>query len=109
MRALGAAGGSRLETLAGLGVSPVEVCPAADPEDRVHAVRQTTPMTVFDARRCATGLARPSASRHRWSPALKSFSGPRHAVELHAAADPGLVALSTTLWCAVERARPAPR
>lgn len=103
VRELGAAGRSRLETLAGLGVSPVEVCPAADPEDRVHAVRQMIPMTVFDARRCAAGLDRLRAYRKRWSPALKTFSGPLHDGASHAADALGLFALNRRGGSAVKR------
>jgi len=103
VRELGASGRSRLETLAGLGVSPVEVCPAADPEDRVHAVRQMIPMTVFDAGRCAAGLDRLRAYRKRWSPALKTFSGPLHDGASHAADALGLYALNRRGGSAVRR------
>lgn len=85
VRELGAAGRSRLETLAGLGLSPVEVGVATDPEDRINAARQMIPITWFDAERCAVGLDRLRAYRKRWSAATRSFVGPLHDAASHGA------------------------
>ena len=103
VRELGANGRSRLETLAGLGVSPVEVTAAAAPEDRIHALRQMIPMAVFDAARCATGLDRLRAYRKRWSGALHAWSGPLHDGASHAADALGLYALNRRGGSAVKR------
>jgi hypothetical protein len=85
VRELGAAGRSRLETLDGLGVRPVHVGTAADPEDRINAARLTIPLTWFDAERCALGLDRLRAYRKRWSGATRSYAGPLHDAASHGA------------------------
>jgi phage terminase large subunit len=85
VRELGAAGRSRFETLAGLGVSPIEVGTAAEPEDRINAARQMIPITWFDAERCAVGLDRLRGYRKRWSGATRSYVGPLHDKASHGA------------------------
>ncbi len=85
VRELGAAGRSRFETLTGLGVSPIEVGTAAEPEDRINASRQMIPITWFDAERCAVGLDRLRAYRKRWSGATRSYVGPLHDKASHGA------------------------
>ena len=85
VRELGAAGRSRFETLGGLGVSPVSVGVAADPEERINAARLMIPMTWFDAERCGAGLERLRAYRKRWSAATRSYSGPLHDAASHGA------------------------
>jgi len=85
VRELGAAGRSRFETLGGLGVSPIEVGAATDPEDRVNAVRQLIPITWFDAEKCARGLDRLRAYRKRWNAKTRSYAGPLHDAASHGA------------------------
>ena len=85
VRELGAAGRSRFETLASLGLSRIEVGVAMDPEERVNAARQMIPITWFDAERCAVGLDRLRAYRKRWSSATRSFVGPLHDAASHGA------------------------
>jgi phage terminase large subunit len=85
VRELGAAGRSRLETLDGLGVRPIHVGTAADPEERINAARLTVPITWFDAGRCALGLDRLRAYRKRWSAATRSYAGPLHDAASHGA------------------------
>lgn len=105
VRELGAAGRSRFETLGGLGVSPIHVGTAADPEDRINAARQMIPMTWFDAERCAVGLERLRAYRKRWSKATSSFVGPLHDAASHGADAFGEFAANRQ---AARTARPAP-
>lgn len=85
VRELGAAGRSRLETLGGLGVMPINVGVAGDPEDRINAARQMIPMTWFDAQRCAVGIDRLRAYRKRWNKATSSYAGPLHDAASHGA------------------------
>jgi hypothetical protein len=85
VRELGAAGRSRFETLGSLGVSPISVGAAADPEERVNAARLMIPMTWFDAEHCAAGLDRLRAYRKRWSRATRSYLGPLHDQASHGA------------------------
>jgi hypothetical protein len=85
VRELGAQGRSRLETLDGLGVRPVSVGVATDPEERVNAARLMIPVTWFDAERCGPGLERLRAYRKRWSRATRSYAGPLHDQASHGA------------------------
>ena len=85
VRELGAAGRSRYETLGGLGVSPISVGAAMDPEERINAGRMMIPMTWFDAEKCAGGLERLRGYRKRWNRATRSYGGPLHDEASHGA------------------------
>jgi hypothetical protein len=85
VRELGAAGRSRFETLGGLGVSPISVGAAMDPEERINAGRLMIPMTWFDAGKCAGGLERLRGYRKRWNRATHSYGGPLHDQASHGA------------------------
>ena len=85
VRELGANGRSRLETLQGLGLWPIEVGQAANPEDRVHAARQMLALTWFDEAKCATGLDRLRAYRKRWNRSVSAYGGPLHDAASHGA------------------------
>jgi hypothetical protein len=85
VRELGAAGRSRFETLGGLGVSPISVGAAMDPEERINAGRLMIPMTWFDAEKCAGGLERLRGYRKRWNRATRSYGGPLHDEASHGA------------------------
>jgi hypothetical protein len=85
VRELGAAGKTRRETLNGLGVSPISVGVAQDPEERINASRLMIPITWFDAEKCATGLNRLRGYRKRWNRTTKNFTGPLHDENSHGA------------------------
>ncbi|WP_324944766.1 hypothetical protein [Phenylobacterium sp.] len=85
VRELGAAGRSRFETLGGLGVSPISVGAAMDPEERINAGRLMIPITWFDAEKCAGGLERLRGYRKRWNRATRSYGGPLHDQSSHGA------------------------
>jgi hypothetical protein len=85
VRELGAAGRSRYETLDGLGVRPISVGAAMDPEERINAGRLMIPITWFDAERCAGGLERLRGYRKRWNRATRSYGGPLHDQASHGA------------------------
>jgi hypothetical protein len=85
VRELGAAGRSRFETLGGLGVSPICVGAAMDPEERINAGRLMIPITWFDAEKCAGGLERLRGYRKRWNRATRSYGGPLHDEASHGA------------------------
>ncbi|MEO8113597.1 MAG: hypothetical protein ABI655_04385 [Phenylobacterium sp.] len=85
VRELGAAGRSRFETLGGLGLAPISVGTAAQPEERVNAARLMIPLTWFDAERCAVGLERLRAYRKQWRRATRSYTGPLHDGASHGA------------------------
>ncbi len=85
VRELGAAGRSRFETLGSLGVGPISVGAAMDPEDRINAGRLMIPMTWFDADKCHAGLERLRGYRKRWSRATRTYGGPLHDEASHGA------------------------
>jgi phage terminase large subunit len=103
VRELGAAGRSRYETLGGLGVSPICVGAAMDPEERINAGRLMIPMTWFDAAKCAGGLERLRGYRKRWNRATRSYGGPLHDEASHGADAFGEFAANRTGGPAVRR------
>ena len=103
VRELGAAGRSRFETLGGLGVSPISVGAAMDPEERINAGRLMIPMTWFDAEKCAGGLERLRGYRKRWNRATRSYGGPLHDEASHGADAFGEFAANRAGGAAVRR------
>jgi hypothetical protein len=85
VRELGAAGRSRFETLGSMGVRPISVGAAMDPEERINAGRLMIPLTWFDAEKCAGGLERLRGYRKRWNRATRSYGGPLHDQSSHGA------------------------
>lgn len=85
VRELGAAGKSRRQTLAGLGLMNIKVGVAQDPEERINASRQLIPITWFDAEKCALGLNRLRGYRKRWNKSTSSYTGPLHDENSHGA------------------------
>jgi hypothetical protein len=85
VRELGAAGRSRFETLGGLGVAPISVGVAMDPEERINAGRLMIPITWFDAEKCHGGLERLRGYRKRWNRATAAYGGPLHDQASHGA------------------------
>jgi hypothetical protein len=85
VRELGAAGRSRFETLGSMGVSPISVGAAMDPEERINAGRLMIPITWFDAEKCAGGLERLRGYRKRWNRGTRSYGGPLHDAASHGA------------------------
>jgi len=103
VRELGAAGRSRFETLGGLGLSPISVGAAMDPEERINAGRLMIPMTWFDAEKCAGGLERLRGYRRRWNRATRSYGGPLHDESSHGADAFGEFAANRAGGAAVRR------
>jgi hypothetical protein len=60
-------GKSRRATLNSLGVRPIKTVPAANPADRVSAVRLMLPRSFFDAKGCEVGLKKLRAYRRQWN------------------------------------------
>ncbi|OYV74778.1 MAG: hypothetical protein B7Z66_15290 [Chromatiales bacterium 21-64-14] len=67
VRELTNGGQSRRLYLAGLGLRPIIVVPAANPADRVTASRNILPRAWFDATGCAEGLKKLRAYRRQWN------------------------------------------
>ena len=60
-------GRSRRQYLIGLGISPIRVVAAANPADRVAAVRAILPRAWFDAEGCKEGLNKLRAYHRQWN------------------------------------------
>ncbi len=60
-------GRSRRHYLDSLGVRPIKVVAAANPADRISAVRQILPRSFFDADGCAVGLKALRGYRRQWN------------------------------------------
>lgn len=60
-------GQSRRMYLMGLGIKPVHVVAAANPADRIAAVRAALPRAWFDAKGCEEGLRKLRAYRRQWN------------------------------------------
>ncbi len=60
-------GKSRRAMLQGLNVRPIKVVPAANPSERVSAMRAILPRSFFDSKGCEVGLKRLRAYRRQWN------------------------------------------
>jgi phage terminase large subunit len=79
-------GQSRRQFLQGLGVSPIQVVPAANPADRISAVRNILPRAFFDAKGCEIGLKKLRAYRRQWNELMGVWrADPVHDDASHAA------------------------
>lgn len=86
VRELTNGGQSRRMYLKGLGVNPIGVVPAANPADRVTAVRNILPRAWFDAKGCERGLKMLRAYRRQWNEHMGVWrSEPVHDGASHAA------------------------
>jgi hypothetical protein len=79
-------GKSRRHYLDNLGVRPIKVVPAANPADRVSAVRQILPRSFFDSVGCEVGLKKLRAYKRQWNELMSIWrSEPAHDGASHAA------------------------
>lgn len=86
VRELTNGGQSRRMYLKGLGVNPIGVVPAANPADRIAAVRNILPRAWFDAKGCERGLKMLRAYRRQWNEHMGVWrSEPVHDSASHAA------------------------
>lgn len=85
VRELGAGGRSRRETLMSLGIKPIRVGVARDPEERINATRRLLPICHFDKEKCQAGLDHLKQHRKRWNAQLGVFGGELHGEHSHAA------------------------
>lgn len=67
VRELTMGGRSRRQYLLGLNIRPIQVVPAANPADRVQAMRSILPKSFFDAQGCAIGLKMLRGYRRQWN------------------------------------------
>jgi phage terminase large subunit len=67
VRELSQQGRSRRQYLLGLGLRPIQVVPASNPADRVHAMRLILPKSYFDATGCEVGIRNLRAYRRQWN------------------------------------------
>jgi hypothetical protein len=74
VRELTMGGRSRRQYLIGLGLRPIHVVPAANPADRIQAMRSILPKSWFDAEGCATGIKMLRAYRRQWNEKMGVWS-----------------------------------
>jgi phage terminase large subunit len=67
VRELTFGGRSRRDYLGGVGLRPIRVVPAANPADRVAAMRAILPKSYFDATGCERGLKLLRAYKRQWN------------------------------------------
>lgn len=96
-RELGAGGRTRRQTLHMLGVRPIRVGVARNPEERVNASRRLIPFSWFDARRCGPGIDHLKQYSKRWNKSLGIWSGVLHDEHSHAADSYGEFAVNAHL------------
>ncbi|MCB9943002.1 MAG: hypothetical protein H6851_05200 [Geminicoccaceae bacterium] len=86
VREIGNGARSRLDSLLGLGVKPVEVVPAAPLEDGINAARNLLARSAFDAGKCERGLEALRHYRREWNGKLRVWKArPVHDWSSHAA------------------------
>src|SRR5215472_1698909 len=86
VRELTFGGRSRRDYLGGLGLRPIRVVPAANPADRVAAMRAVLPKSWFDAEGCAAGIKMLRAYRRSWNEIMGVWRAePVHDAASHAA------------------------
>ncbi len=85
VRELGAGGRTRRETLRGLGIKPIRVGVAMDPEDRINASRRLLPYCHFDEVNTQVGVDHMKRYARRYNRSLGVFVGPIHDEASHPA------------------------
>lgn len=83
VRELGAGGRSRRQTLHTMGVRPIRVGVAQDPEDRINAVRRMLPWCYFNLTRTRVGLEHIEQYSKKWNASLRVYTGPLHNEHSH--------------------------
>lgn len=85
VREWGAGARTRLETLQGLGIKPVNVGVATNPAERINASRKLIPCMSFDRQRCALGIKRLRGYRRKLNQQMQVYTGPLHDESSHGA------------------------
>jgi len=109
LREWGSGARSRIETLQRLGMVGIHRGAAANPSDRIQAVRQLLPVTRFnDTPRVQMGLKRLKRYRRKWNDALQSYTVPLHDENSHGADAFGEFAINSGLFPPIEKPAPKP-
>lgn len=83
VRELGAGGRSRRQVLNSLGIRPIRVGVARDPEERITAARKLLPFVRFHADATAVGVDHLKQFRKKFNKTLGQFVGPLHDEHSH--------------------------
>jgi phage terminase large subunit len=109
LREWGSGARSRIETLQRLGMVGIHRGAAANPSDRIQAVRRLLPVTRFnDTPRVQMGLKRLKRYRRKWNDALQSYTVPLHDENSHGADAFGEFAINSGLFPPIEKPAPKP-
>lgn len=104
-REWGAGAKSRVETLMGLGVKPINVGIAQGPAERIAAARRLLPQTRFNnTERVSLGIKRLRRYRRKWNDSLGTYTTPLHDEASHGADAFGEFAIN----CKISKPVPKP-
>lgn len=108
-REWGAGARSRIESLSGFGVRNIAKGAAANPADRIQAVRRILPVLYFNnTPRVAVGLKRLRRYRRKWNDQLQTYTTPEHDENSHGADAAGEFAINCGIYPAPEPKKPKP-
>lgn len=97
VRELGAGGRSRRETLNKLGISPIRVGIARNPEERINATRRMLPLVYFNKETCQAGVDHLKQYRKKFNVSMNQYVGPLHDEHSHGADAIGEFAVNAAL------------
>jgi phage terminase large subunit len=103
VREWGAGAKTRLETLKGLGVKPINIGVAANPSDRINAARRLLPHCSFNKATTSLGVRRLRNYSRKFNQTMETYGGPRHDESSHGSDAYGEFAVN----CRIS-AKPAP-
>lgn len=107
-REWGAGARSRIESLSGLGVRNILKGSAANPADRIQAVRRILPVLYFNnTPRVQVGLKRLRRYRRKWNDQLQTYTTPEHDENSHSADAAGEFAINCGIYPPAEPKKPA--
>lgn len=108
-REWGAGARSRVESLASFGVRNIAKGAAANPADRIQAVRRILPVLRFNnTPRVAVGLKRLRRYRRKWNDQLQTYTTPEHDENSHGADSAGEFAINCGIYPPAEAKKPKP-
>lgn len=108
-REWGAGARSRVESVMAFGLKNVAKGAAANPADRIQAVRRILPIVRFNnTPRVAVGLKRLRRYRRKWNDQLQTYTTPEHDENSHGADAFGEYAINCGIYPPAEPKKPKP-
>ena len=108
-REWGSGGRSRIQILSGLGIKNINIGVAANPAERIAAVRKLLPIVRFNrSQRVDAGVKRLRRYRRKWNDALNSYTTPLHDENSHGSDAFGEFAINCGIFPPAEVLPPKP-